>query len=373
MKVLYLGHYRELGGWSQAARDYMLAMDSVGIDVVCRNIRLTHKNSDVPTKIAQMESKNLDDCDVCIQHVLPHYLIGTKQFKKNIAYFVSESVSIKPTPWFIHLRQMDEVWVPNHSLRNGLVQDGLMSEDRISVVPHAFDLKKYSKKYKPISIDNANSKFKFYYVGDLNDRKNLPSLIRSFHSEFDRSEPVALILKVWKFGLSPQAAHAAVVELCSRVKTEMRLYASEDSYHREIIIADFIDDEGISSIHQYSDCFVCPSHGEAWSIPSFDAMCFGKTPICSDCGGPKDFIGTDQSVGSLVSGTNAICNCSDSAFPHIFTGREEWLQPSEGEIKKSMRYYYENRDKIDRTAGLKRGKDFSYEKIGNQIKELLEA
>ena len=34
MKVLYLGHYKEGTGWSQAAIDYILAMDSVGIDVV---------------------------------------------------------------------------------------------------------------------------------------------------------------------------------------------------------------------------------------------------------------------------------------------------------------------------------------------------
>ena len=31
MKVLYIAHYKEGTGWSQAAIDYILAMDSVGI------------------------------------------------------------------------------------------------------------------------------------------------------------------------------------------------------------------------------------------------------------------------------------------------------------------------------------------------------
>ena len=41
MKILYVGHYKEQGGWAQAATDYILALDSVGVDVVCRNVTLT--------------------------------------------------------------------------------------------------------------------------------------------------------------------------------------------------------------------------------------------------------------------------------------------------------------------------------------------
>lgn len=34
MKVLYLGHYRERSGWANAAINNILALDSVGVDVV---------------------------------------------------------------------------------------------------------------------------------------------------------------------------------------------------------------------------------------------------------------------------------------------------------------------------------------------------
>ena len=66
-----------------------------------------------------------------------------------------------------------------------------------------------------------------------------------------------------------------------------------------------------------------------------------------------------------------VCNHSDPAFPNIFTGRENWFTPDEKEIKKAMRYYYENRDIIDRTSGLKNAEKYSYANIGNIIKELL--
>ena len=36
-----------------------------------------------------------------------------------------------------------------------------------------------------------------------------------------------------------------------------------------------------------------------------------------------------------------------------------------------MRDYYENRKSIDRKAGLRRAKEFSYESVGEKIKELL--
>ena len=99
-------------------------------------------------------------------------------------------------------------------------------------------------------------------------------------------------------------------------------------------------------------------------------MAIGNTPICSDFGGPSDFINReDSSTGVAVGGTYRVCNSSDSAFPEIFTGRECWFEPSEEEIKKWMRHYYENRDKDHLKAGSKRANEYSYEKVGNQIKE----
>ena len=51
MKILYLGHYKEGTGWSKAAIDYIMALDSVGVDVVCRNIKLTDRTGEVPDRV----------------------------------------------------------------------------------------------------------------------------------------------------------------------------------------------------------------------------------------------------------------------------------------------------------------------------------
>lgn len=370
MKVLYIGHYREGTGWSKAAQDLILSINRSGVDVVCRNIKLTNTNVAIDPMVSILEQKNLENIDYCIQHVLPHHMVGTDKFKKNIAYFVGESSSVKYSGWMNNLSYMDEIWVPNETMKNNLILDGFYKP--IKIVHHAFDLSKYDNINAQINFGSENYKYKFYYIGELNDRKNLDTIIRCFHAEFQPWEPVCLILKVKRFGVHSHELKKHVHSMCDQIKKEMRLYKNLDQYHNEIIITEDMTDEQIMILHSSCDCFVSPSHGEGWSIPAFDAMCFGKTPICSDEGGPAEFIDKDNlSTGCRISGTETICNHSDAAFPTIFTGREFWFTPNEKEIRKAMRYYYKNKEVSHKEKALEHAEKFSYQNIGNQIKEAL--
>ena len=168
----------------------------------------------------------------------------------------------------------------------------------------------------------------------------------------------------------------------TQIKHSLRMYPKIEDYIRDVVITEDISNENICSLHQYCDCFVCPSHGEAWSIPTFDAMAFGSNPIASDYGGPPEFIPVgytplDQ-CGTLVEGSYSVCKCSDAAFPDIFTGREYWFQPCEMEIRHAMREAYETHQSDPlaakrswKMAGLKQAKKFTYEVIGNKMKEIL--
>lgn len=373
MKVLYLGHYKEGTGWASASIDAISAMDQVGIDVVPRNVALTGLQYQVPDNILELEKKSVVGAEYCIQHLLPHHLVGTDKFSKNIARFEGETLNIKMQPWTVHLQQMDEIWVPNSSSWSSLIEDGIIAKNGLKVLPHPSDMSKFfGQVSQKVEIPEADGRFKFYYIGDLNERKNLRSVIKCFHSEFGRSDNVVLIIKVRKYGQAQADTVSQVSSLCSAVKSRLRIYRKEDYYAPEVVIADDLPNEAVKALHQYGDCFVCPSHGEAWSIPSFEAMAYGKTPICSNFGGPADFIDPqDKSTGTLVGGQLSVCDCPDAAFPEILTGRELWFDPSEVEIKKAMRYYYENRHVIDRRAGIKRAKEFSYESVGSKIKEFL--
>jgi glycosyltransferase involved in cell wall biosynthesis len=370
MKILFISHYNEGSGWSNCGIDLIKAINKSGIDIVCRSVKLGAAKPLDNDEINRLESKSLSNVDVCIQHVLPHHFVKTNKFKKNIGYFVAESTKINAGPWFNHLDLLDEIWVPNHTLKQSLVSSGF--DKTVKVIPHAFDLTKYGKNYGRVDFGHNKFKFKFYFIADLSDRKNIVSIIRSFHSEFHPSEPVALVIKTKKHGANPQDVQKYMGNLCRSIKEQMRLYQDINQYHKEIIIADSVDDNQINMLHSSCDCFVGPTHGEGWCIPAFDAMCFGKTPICSNEGGPKEFIDIhDTNTGWLVNGTYGICNHGDPAFPELFTGADEWFVPSESVMKKAMRFYYENRKSIDKSAGLKRASIFSYENVGGMIKDEL--
>lgn len=377
MKVLYIGHYREFGGWSQAAVDQILALDKAGVDVVCRNITLTKDRSGIHPKIEEFEKKSSANCDICIQHVLPHHLVGSSKFKKNIAFFEGESLSIKHLPWFCYLQLMDEVWVSNKHLLQSLVNDNINIP--VKLVHHAVNVDKYKRQYNKLNIPLINNTFKFYYIGDLNDRKNIRSVSRCFHSEFDVSENVSLIIKVNKFGKSPEEIQTILNQQLAEEKQGLRIYDSMNKYKKEVVITTELKEQNLYELYNYGDCFILPSHGEAWSIPSLDAMGFGSTPICSNFGGPSEFIDKDNKyTGSLIDGVFSCCKCSDAAFPELFTGKEYWFQPCEKQARKAMRYYYESylanpishKQKAIQ-AGIVAAEKFSYKNIGNQMLEVL--
>lgn len=369
MKLLYLGHYKENSGWSKAAINAIESLNTTDLDVVCRDVKLTQTQAQIPESIISLERKNLRNIDYCIQHLLPHHIVGTTKFKKNIAYFVAEAKSIKYHNWANNLTLVDEIWVPNQDMLNNLIEDGF--KNKIRVIPHTFNMKKYIDSGKRINFDNKNHTFKFYFVCDLDDRKNLESIVRCFHSEFHRNEPVSLVLKIKRGGMDHQSLRNEIGAFCSKVKQSMRLYPNIGDYHQEVIITENFTDDQMDTLHLSCDCFIGPTHGEGWSIPAFDAMCFGKTPICSKEGGPKEFIDiNNRNTGYLVNGSYSVCNHKNPAFPDLFTGIDEWFVPNELEIKSAMRFYYENRGR-NNSDGITRGFDFSYEKVGVMIKDAL--
>ena len=372
MKVLYIAHYREFGGWSQAAIDQMLALDIAGVDVVCRNITLTSDRDDLPQKILEFEKKDSSGCDICIQHVLPHHLVGSQAFKKNIAFLEAESLSIKGLTWFPQLEMMDEVWVANKTLQKSLQSDGIKSE--VKLVHHATDVDKYKRKYKKFQLTDQEDTFKFYYAGDLNDRKNIGCISSCFHSEFDKSENVSLIYKINRFGLTPDALHQEFDRTLSEVKRDLRIYKNIHDYKKESVITVKIPDEDMCSIHQHCDCFILPSRGEAWSIPAFDAMGFGNTPICSNTGGMADYI---QNAGILVEGRWEPVYGMTNTFEDLFTSDEDWYSIDVNQLRKAMRKVFEMYKAGDKeyvsmkSEGIKRAKEYSHENIGKLIKDIL--
>ena len=182
------------------------------------------------------------------------------------------------------------------------------------------------------------------------------------------------MLKVHSNGMDPRELKNTFVQRVEYLKENLRIHRQKEHYPEINIITDFIPDEIMQNLHKTCDCYLSISHGEGWSIPAFEAMCHGNTPICSKEGGPLDFVDKDnKNTGCLVSGSYAVCDHKDPAFPQIFTGNDYWFAPDELETKKAMRWYYENKNSVNKNDGIKHAEKYNYESVGNKIKEALDA
>lgn len=373
MKVLFVGHYREGTGWGNAAIDYILAMDSAGIDVVCRPIKLNSRNVDLPERILELENKSSSGSDVCIQNVLPHHMDYNGRFKKNIALYFIETSSCAHSIWPNRINQLDEAWVCcNHNVAASK-NSGI--DIPLSVVPIPCDVSRYESSYGNLNVETTKNTFCFYFIGEVTRRKNLAALVKAFHLEFSPNEPVSLVIKANKFGETPESLFLHIQEICEQVKRNLKLYKDTKDYKKEVILTQHLTDEDMLKLHSSMDCFVMPSFGEAWCIPAFDAMGFGNTPICTNVGGMADFV---QDGGILVDGNPEPVFGMVDTFQDICTGQEDWVNINIRLLQNSMRHIYTlkntNKNVYEHKRNLcrKDSYNYSHENIGRLIKERLE-
>ena len=105
-------------------------------------------------------------------------------------------------------------------------------------------------------------------------------------------------------------------------------------------------------------------------------MALGNTPICGRVGGMIDFL--KDGGGVLVDGSSEPVFGMLETFQDIYTGQEDWFNIDTRSLQKEMRSVYESwKNKDDSYIEMKRkgmeiADKYSYESIGNLIKQELE-
>lgn len=368
MKVLFIGVYKDGTGWGNAAQNYILALDAAGVDVVPRAVKLNNRQAEVPQRILQLEKKSSKGCTHVIQNVLPHHMEYDGNFEKNIGIYFTETSHFKNSGWPQKLNSMDELWVPNFQMIFSARDSDVSTRMRIIHVPAHID--KYKRQYEKIDLGTSGS-FVFYFVGEVTRRKNPVALLKAFHLEFTTDEPVELVIKGNLSGMSEEESRKHIEEMCNQVKTNLKLYPDLHDYKEEKIITKYIDNDSMLRLHRSCDCFVAPSFGEAWCIPAFDAMCMGNTPIVNHCTGLHEFV--NNSNGWLVDNTAEPVFGMTHGFSDLYMGNEDWWNINIRHLRECMRKAYTTDRSKKRATCFQRREEFSYKKIGEQMKERLNA
>lgn len=367
-KILYIGHFNEGSGWSRASTDLALACNYAGIDVVCRSVILNKDNGCHPA-IQELCNKNTVGCTHVIQHVLPDFYEYNRGCGKNIGYFVGEGSSFVDCGWQYRCNLLDEIWVPNQQLKNSL-----QICKPIKIVHHAHDISRYSGRFNNMINDNT---YKFYTIIDFVNRKNLLALLKAYHIEFNNNENVSLVVKLSHSNMDSKQVSQSFTKLNNAVCTQLRKYKSLQAYNKITAITDRIPEENIRALHHECDCYISLSHDEAWNYPLADAVFNGNETIASACGGHLEYI--PKSSGILVGGSWEPAEGFDS-LPNYQTCKSNWLVPSINEARLALRQKFNESQKTPGFIELRRQKsirnrklvnDYCYDKIGNQIKDML--
>lgn len=365
-KVLYIGYYKEDSDWGKFAVNNIRALESSGLDVVCRSI--VFSNNQTPRELRHLESKPIDDCAMCIQHVFPDHMLASQKFKTNVGILANEFVEIKHSCWVEKLNRMDQIWVASAAAKEA-VRDTILY-DKTHIVPFAFDTSVYTQQRQPLrgSLE-SDGKFRFYTITEP-DNASLERVIRCFHSEFDHTDQAVLIIQV------NSADGGQVDSRITNVKANLGLQKTPPLYKKDIIITKADSKEPSDNTHFFCDCYVSSLSQRSLYSEEFHAMAFGNTPIVLKNTDAVDYCGDKYAVNSFYN-----VNMSHSKiWPELSNGKNYILSPCEREMKAMMRKLYnewlanpplhkvkKKQEVFDRVAS------FSIESVGQKMKELLYA
>jgi glycosyltransferase involved in cell wall biosynthesis len=359
MKILLLSSYEEgNSAWSRAAQNMCRALDLAGAEVVPRSYKLNTSKPNVHERVRELEEGTEVGCDVILHVGLPHHYSWDSRFF-NIGYFFTESQNYSRSPWVSHCNLMDMVIVPNKYAANAAIDSGITVPIKVCPVPLDTDL---YKTYEPLEQirDATMGDYLFYFVGDFCLRKGLPDVLKAFYTEFSKNEPVNLVIKTSKYGLSESEMTKTTVDMVNGIKQGLRV---SDSYSEPVIITESLSQEDLFRLHSTCHCLLSPSHGEAWGFNVLDAMGLQRGVITSDTGAFSDYSPTKiKSYPSQAFGIES--------FSGIMTGHETWESVDQKDLMQKMRLMSEWKDSFPTHKRI--AMQYSLEKVGKRLLGVIE-
>lgn len=354
MKILFVGHFGESihSGWKYALIQYAKSILATGADLVIRPHILGNRDISLPEDLRVCLNKSAAGCDYLIQGVLPYNYEYSGHFKKNVGICFLDSEDMLWSGWPYRMRLLDKIIVPNnHSVKY------LRYEEKINcgLVPVPCDISEYDQPIEPIDIPGKNGDYLFYFIGDLNKRKNLVGLLEAFYREFSYTEPVQLLLKISKSGCTDAEIQNEINYITDTIQKNMKLYR----YKTPLILTQKMSRHDLLRLHKSCDCLVAPSHNEAWGLPIFDAYALGNSVIATAVGGPAYFLPRTFLIGC----TKSPCKGMTDSFPTLFTSRETFYQPNMTDLQYRMRAVY-NGDIVKEKPDISQ---YSYKVVGSQL------
>ncbi|MFF2290450.1 glycosyltransferase [Peribacillus butanolivorans] len=367
--ILWAGPIGDMGGYGNVSRNYLRALQHVGLPLHVANISLTNKeigeeDMNFLSNIQRLNSDPGDD-PVLMIHGLPESFVGIKKegFKKTIGITLFETDRI-PLHWANFCNEMDEIWVPTQFNFRTFTESGV-DPSKVHVIHYPIESGQYTKQFDPYPFPAEVKSFKFLYTLAFDYRKGLDLLIPSYCEEFSDTDDVSLIVKIY---VPDWISQENLSELVSSY-----IPNKENNPHIHFIIEN-TPREDLLSLYSSCTCYVSTERACGWGMPQMEMMAMGKPVISINWGGVTEFMNDHN--GFLIEPEQEL----EFVHPELQRTRiihyyeHKWAKVKEQSVRIVMREAFENHKKRGEIAFQAKQdiKDyFSSQVIAEQIKARL--
>lgn len=174
----------------------------------------------------------------------------------------------------------DNYIATTHEIKESFIKDAHINPDKISVIPHGIDIKKYpfvSYEDRCIAKQQAG-------LDNV-----IPNLL--FCARVAPNKGILIALEVWKqiYEHYPDSKFYIVGGGDDTLLDEARRVSEQ--CNNSIIVVGEVDD--VTPYHRLSDVYIFPSEHEGLPTSLLEAMSSGLATVCSDIGGNNDLIFDD--------------------------------------------------------------------------------
>ncbi len=217
-----------------------------------------------------------------------------------------------PDDWIYYLKYADLVIVPSKWCQKVFEKSGI----KTTVVPLGYDdtVFKYEERY--VKRDKKEV-FTFLHFNSFDVRKGFREVFQAFTEEFDKTEPVKLVLK-------------------TRLNS-IPLPITPAQYPNIEIIKGTAYDMELVNIIKRSDCFVFPSMGEGFGIPPLECMATGMPVIVPNAHGITEYFDPEYMYEAKVEKLTPALYYS---YKGVDVGK--MVQCDVKQLRSQMRYVYEH-------------------------------
>lgn len=217
-----------------------------------------------------------------------------------------------------------KIIVPSNFVKDQLAADWQITTEKVVVTPEAVDQTILNLSQKARKQSNIKRPY-IFYVGNAHPHKNVEGLIESFLKIKEKHTDLKLVLA------------GSDHYFWQRIKKEFQ--------HEDIIFTGQISDEELVSFYKNAECFVMPSYEEGFGIPILEAMSC-KCPVVASKAGALPEVGADAAIYFDPGDKGEMCEKIDIVL-------------KSEETRKTLI-----------VKGLKRYKEFSWEKLTEQTLEV---